>query len=260
MNHANNNTGFDNEYYLEKGEKKDSKSRGRVAAVQAEAREKKIAEQIRQLPKKMQAKLTENTIAPVANTGKTTNSHVTKTFHSRQKTMQDLLLEEYNEEILVNEDVLKEHIDETFEKRWDEHMDAMKEEERTQEEEERYQTYLGNKYLCEFPPKGMTQWDCMLLKDEIIEYEAEIAEKHKERKYCIFENGEESKAIWLEYNLTKEQYEAYKEYEENCGDLAAFYLEPDYAIHPDYEFRLKTAIKKYEDEWNAQKAREEEVH
>ena len=190
MNHANNNTGFDNVYYLEKGEKKDSKSRGRVAAVQAEAREKKIAEQICQLPKKMQAKLTENTIAPVTNTGKSKKKHVTKTFHSRQKTRQNLLLEEYNEEILVKKDVVKEHIDETFEKRWDEYIDAMEEEKRIQEEEERYQTYL---------------------------------------------------------------YEAY-------GDLAAFYLEPDYASHPDYEFRLKTAIKKYEeDEWNAQKAREE-VH
>ena len=156
MNNDNNNTGFDNnEYYIENGvekrEKKDSKSRGMIAAFQAETRERIIAEQIRKLPKKMQAKLTENTVATVTKPGKSKNKHVTKTFHSRQKTTQDLLLEEYNEEILVNEDVLKEHIDETFEKRWDEYIDAMEEEKRIQEEEERYQTYLGNKYLCDFP-------------------------------------------------------------------------------------------------------------
>jgi len=277
MNHNNainchsSNSNDDNECYIVgKGEKKDSKSRGKIAADQAEARKKKIAERISQLPKKMQAKLREDVPAAVNPPGKFKNKHVTKPFHTRQKNTQNLLLGEYEEDILAQEDATNEELDEAFEKRWDEHIQDMKEEgymSEEDEEEERYQTYLGNKYLYDFPSDDMTQWDLILLQEEIAEYEAEIAAKQKDEdereiylKYGITkEQREEYKTyereqIWLEYGLTREQYEAYKIYEKNCGDLAAFYLEPDYANYPDYEIRLKTAIKKHEDEWNAQKA------
>jgi len=298
---ASSNSGFDkNEYYVENGlakrQKKDNKSRSYIAAVQTEAREKLLAEKISLLPKKMQAKLAET--ATAVKPGKTKTKHVTKAFHNRQKITQDLLLEAYDEEILAEDDTHNEHIvevrDEAYEKHWAQYIEAMKEESLQAEEEARYQTYLGNKNLWDFPEDGMSQWDMMLLKDEIEEYEKEFAAKREESEQTwkvIYEDHKyeldycrsdwtakelqffqkkvdeyeaahginqkcEPEEIWLEYGLTKEQYEANQEYETNCGDLAAFYLEPDYANYPDYEIRLKAAIKKYEDDWNTQRAAE----
>jgi hypothetical protein len=59
-------------------------------------------------------------------------------------------------------------------------------------------------------------------------------------------------AMWLKYGLTKAQYDANREYEANCAALRAFYRELDYQSHPDYEMRLKAAIKKYEDDFDAE--------
>ena len=289
-----------NVYYVEnglaKGQKKDAKSHGKIATDQTEAREKKIAEKISQLPKKMRAKLAEN-VEIAVQPGKTKIAPNTKVFHNRQRPTQNALMEDYEDEILAEEDAHNEHIvearDEAYEKHWAQHIEAMREE-AEEELEARYQVYLGNKYLFDFPQDGMSQWDMMLLKDEIEEYEKEFAAKREESEQTwkvIYEDHKyeldycrsdwtakelqffqkkvdeyeaahginqkcEPEEIWLEYGLTKEQYEANQEYETNCGDLAAFYLEPDYANYPDYGNRLKAAIKKYEDDWNAQRAAE----
>lgn len=53
--------------------------------------------------------------------------------------------------------------------------------------------------------------------------------------------------MWLKYGFTKEQYDANLEYESNLRALEEFYRDYDYQNHPDYEMRLKSAIKKYKD-------------
>jgi len=277
---------------LAKRQKKDSKSHGKIAADQMEAREKKIAEAISQLPKKMRAKLAEN-VEIAVQPGKTKIAPNTKVFHNRQKLTQTALMDDYEDHCLAEDDAHNEAIvearDEAYEKHWAQYIEAMNEEAKEQEEA-RYQAYLDKKYLWDFPKNNMSEWDLMFLKDELDEYDAEFDAKHQEKEQTwkvIYEDHKyeleqcrsdwtakeleffqekvdeyeaahginqkcEGESIWLEYGLTKDQYEAHQEYLGNCGDLTAFYLEPDYASNPDYENRLKDAIKKYEDEWNAQ--------
>ncbi len=273
---------------LAKRQKKDNKSHGKIAANQMETREKKIAEKISQLPKKMRAKLAEN-VEIAVQPGKTKIAPNTKVFHNRQKLTQNALMEDYEDECLAEEDAHNEAVveahDQAYEKHWAQYIDAMN-------EEARYQAYLDKKYQWDFPKNNMSEWDLMFLKDELDGYEAEFDARHQENEQLwkvIYEDHKYEleqcrsdwtakeleffqekvdeyeaahginqksvpEAMWLEYGLTKEQYEAHQEYLENCGDLTAFYLEHDYASNPDYENRLKAEIKKFEDEWNAQKA------
>jgi hypothetical protein len=119
-NISNNNDGseccFDkNEFYAENGlakvYKKDRKSHSKNAANQMEERHKKIATQISQLPKKMRAKLAEQ-VAITTSPGKTKNTHVTKLFHNRnhmgQSATQEVLCDEYDEDLLAIKDAYKE--------------------------------------------------------------------------------------------------------------------------------------------------------
>jgi hypothetical protein len=82
--------------------------------------------------------------------------------------------------------------------------------------------------------------------------------EYEEERRKFFETAEEDDAykaglaMWLKYGLTKAQYDANREYEANCAALRAFYRELDYQSHPDYEMRLKAAIKKYEDDFDAE--------
>lgn len=74
----------------------------------------------------------------------------------------------------------------------------------------------------------------------------------------LHDKYERGVSMWERYGLTREQYDANREYENNLAKLGAFYQELDYASHPDYEIRLKAAIKKYEDDFDAQVLKEEE--
>jgi hypothetical protein len=280
-----------NVYYVENGlvkrQKKDNKSRSQIAMNQTETREKKIADKISQLPKKMRAKLEQTAVA--VQPGKSKIAPNTKVFHNRQKLTQDDLLGAYDEECLAEDDALNEAFDEPYKNHWTNYLEAMNEEAKNQEEE-RYQAYLEKKYLWDFPNNSMSQWDLMLLKDELQEYEAEFDAKYEESEQSwkvIYEDHKyeldhcrsdwtakeleffqekvdeyeaahginqkcEPEAMWLQYGLTKEQYEANQEYEANCRDLAAYYLEPDYASQPQYGIYLESEIKRYEDEFNQQ--------
>lgn len=285
-----------NVYYVENGlakrQKKDNKSHGKIAADQTEAREKKIAEAISQLPKKMRAKLAEN-VEIAVQPGKTKIACNTKIFYNRQKLTQNDLLGDYQEHCLAEDYAHNEIVDDAHTEAYDEHCANYSEvmnKEKTDEEEERYQAYLEKKFLCDFPSNSISQWDLMFLKDELQEYEAEFDAKHEEKEQAwkvIYEDHKyelgqcrsdwtakeleffqekvdeyetahsineklKPEAMWLEYGLTKEQYDAHQEYQANRRDLAAYYLEADYDSHPQYGIYLESEIKRYEDEFDHQ--------
>ena len=281
-----------NEYYVENGlakrQKKDSKSRGKIASDQMETRNKIIADHISQLPKKMQAKLAENAVVTDMKPGKCKNKHVTKIFHTRKNTDSGSHLGDYIEQQLAEDDARNEAYEVACEEDLIEKSNEYDNE--YDNEEERYQAYLEKKHLWDFPDYGMSQWDLMCLKDEVNAYEAELEANRKEgeqiwkviyedHKYqldhCRTEwspeelktfqikvdeyethhgiNLKSSEKMWLKYDLTKEQFDAYQEYKENCADLEAYYSEPEYANYPEYGIRLEAAIKKFKDEFDAQK-------
>jgi hypothetical protein len=264
-----------NEYYAEfglaKGQKKDSKTRNYLAAQQAQEREKKVAEHISLLPKKMQAKLQQEVVAvlaPTATTGKTKTAHATKPFYDRQnKATQAVLLDDYAEQCVAEDDA-------HHELRKDK-IDAMY----AEEEERQYQEYLEKKQIWDNSSNyDMSTWELMCLGYDIKAYETKMAEKcgneiktrtlseyeastwkvddhYNDYERAREEEDEAYKAgleMWLKYGLTKAQYDANREYESNVKALNAFYREPDYQSHPDYAIRLKAAIKKYEDDFDAE--------
>jgi len=257
-----------NEHYTEfglaKGQKKDSKARNYLAAKQSEEREKKIADHISKLPKKMQAKLAEETTTATATAvskpGKVKNTHITKIFYDRKnKASEAMLLDEYAEQCSAE--------DMAFDELREQKIDVMN----AQEEERRYQEYLEMKQTWDdYSGYGMSTWDLMRLEYDIKTYETKMNGKleeevktrtlleYEEDRRKFFETAEEDDAykaglaMWLKYGLTKAQYDANREYEANCAALRAFYRELDYQSHPDYEMRLKAAIKKYEDDFDAE--------
>jgi hypothetical protein len=252
-----------NEYYtdfgLAKGQKKDSKSHSKKALEQSEERQNKLAEQVSQLPKKLQAKLQEVVLPPTATSiGKTKNAPITKPFYNRQKkATQSMLLDDYAELCLAEDDALNEVHTEAVENMYHQEMERQLEEDET-----RYQAYLTCKFKWDFPDDNMSQWDLMRLQDEIQKYEAGLTAKTrtiseyqsdilKKKRYDM------GLAMWRKYGLTKEQYDANREYESNVAALEAFYEEPDYWNYPDYEMRLKAAIKKYEDDFEAEQKEQE---
>lgn len=252
-----------NEHYTEfglaKGQKKDAKARSFLAVKQAGERDKKVAEQVSLLPKKMQAKLKEEVVvAPIAtSTGKTKTDPATKVFHIRQKKTQAMILDDYAEDVLAEDDAQNE----AWQAKKDEADEHYNDYERAREEEEaRYQAYLVNKFKWDFPDDNMSQWEMMCLSDEIQKYEAELSTKSDQesttRTLLEYKAGDKNYqdglALWLSHGLTKAQYDANREYESNVAALNAFYLEPDYQSHPDYENRLLAAIKKFEDDFDAQ--------
>lgn len=79
--------------------------------------------------------------------------------------------------------------------------------------------------------------------------EMERQEEEEDKKIKNYQEGLE---LWLKYGLTKAQYDANREYEANVKALEEFYQEPDYWNYPDYEMRLKAAIKKFEDDFEAE--------
>jgi hypothetical protein len=112
------------------------------------------------------------------------------------------------------------------------------------------------KMLCE-------QYDEQLLDEETALEELEMDTKvimHDEIKetystpitYHEYESGV---SMWKRYGLTKDQFDAHREYEENLAKLEAYNQEPD---NPDYRMQLEAAIKKYEDDFNAQVLKEDE--
>jgi hypothetical protein len=241
------------EYGLAKGHKKDSKARNFLAEKQSEEREKKIAEQISQLPKKLQAKLAQEVLVK---TGKTKTALKTKLFYDRQnKASQAMLLDDYAEECLAEDDV-------RYELREDQ-INVM----RTEENERQYQEYLEKKNILA-TDQYLTTWELMFLERGIKAYEtkmnAKLEKEVKTRTLLEYEEDRRKKieadqeddgyqaglAMWLRYGLTKAQYDANREYEANCAALKAFYRELDYQSHPDYEMRLKAAIKKFEDDFD----------
>ena len=273
-----------NEHYTEfglaKGQKKDSKARNYLAAKQSEEREKKIADHISKLPKKMQAKLAEETTTAtttaVSKPGKVKNTHITKIFYDRKnKASEAMLLDEYAEQCSA------EHM--AFDELREQQIDAMN----ANEEERRYQEYLEMKETWdEYPGYGMSTWDLMRLEYDIKTYETKMNGKLEEEvktrtlleyeedqkkifeaetweadsHYNDYERAREEEdegykaglALWLRYGLTKKQYDDHREYEANIKALNAFYRELDYQSHPDYEMRLKAAIKKFEDDFDAE--------
>ena len=197
------------EFYLENGlasnKKKDRKSHSRKAQDQTDERLKKITETISQLPIKMQKKLEEHVNVLAAVTGKQKTRSITKTFHDRnhtgQSATQKMLCEQYDEQLLDEENVLKE-----------------------------------------------LDLDLDLDLNEI-----------KEGPYTLtLDQYESNVSMWKRYGLTKEQYNAHLEYENNLVRLNDFYKDTDHANHPDYRMRLEAAIKKFEDEYDAQVLKEEE--
>lgn len=303
-----------NEYYtdfgLAKGQKKDSKSHSKKALEQSEERQNKLAQQVSQLPKKLQAKLQEVVLPSTATSiGKTKNAPITKPFYDRQKkATQSMLLDDYDEHCLAEDDALNEVHTEAVENMYHQEMERQLE-----EDEARYQAYLTCKFKWDFPDDNMSQWDLMCLKDEIQQYEEGLRAKwqkwvdgekitisdeediEKKRSYNLdlatrlnygltiqqheYEEAERKHEadvaeleafyqeknknynlgleMWLKYGLTKEQYEANRKYESNVRALQEFYQEPDYWNYPDYEMRLKAAIKKYEDDFEAEQKEQE---
>jgi hypothetical protein len=253
-----NNSDYEkNEHYLEcgliKGRKRDSKSRGKIAVAQMEARQTKIDELVGQLPKKMKQKLAETAVVTAVTPGKSKIEPKTKLFHSRQqeKQTQDHILGHYDDQLLVEEDVVDEIYDEAYEN----YLDAMNEELK-EAEEARYQAYLEKKFLWDFPDDNMSHWELMCLKDEVQAYEAELNAKWENEKQiketvAPSEYEGEDHDLWIKYGLTKEQYHANQEYERNKQMLLAFYGEDDYANHPEYAIQLETAIQAYEAEFDA---------
>jgi hypothetical protein len=253
-----------NEYYTEygvaKGQKKDSKARSFLAAKQAQERDKKVAEQVSLLPKKMQAKLATETVFRPTATGKTKVALKTKPFYDRQnKASEAMLLDDYAEQCSAEYDAHHELREDQI--------DTM----HAQEEERQYQEYLEKKQIWDGSSDyGMSTWELMCLEYDIKAYETKMNAKlekgiktrtlseYEEERRKFFETAEEDDAykaglaMWLKYGLTKAQYDANREYEANCAALRAFYRELDYQSHPDYEMRLKAAIKKYEDDFDAE--------
>ena len=248
------------EFGLAKGQKKDAKARSFLAVKQAGERQKKVAEQVSLLPKKMQAKLKEEVVAAASTTGKTKTDPATKVFHIRQKKTQDQLLEDYEEDRLAEDDAQNE----AWKAKGDEIYEAYCEDmarEQAEDEELRYHTYLVNKSKINFPDDTISQMEIIRLSDEILKYEAEMSAKWEaDEHYNDYERAREEEdeayqkglEMWLRYGLTKAQYDANREYEANVKALNAFYRELDYQSYPDYENRLIAAIKKFEDDFDAE--------
>jgi hypothetical protein len=144
-----------------------------------------------------------------------------------------------------------------------------------EEEERQYQEYLEKKQIWDGSSDyGMSTWELMCLEYDIKAYETKMNAKlekgiktrtlseYEEDRRKFFKTAEEDDAykaglaMWLKYGLTKAQYDANREYEANCAALRAFYRELDYQSHPDYEIRLKAAIKKYEDDFDAEQRKQ----
>lgn len=290
---SNSSSCFDkNEFYSENGliqsQKKDRKSHGKIAANQTECRNKKITAQISLLPKKLQAKLSDVAIAS-SPPGKSKNINIAKLFHNRshvgQSAIQGLLCQEYDEQLLAEEDALEEALEEALKEKQEKFN-----KEEAENEEVRYQEYLAKKMLWDFPNDGMSSFEFMCLRNDIEAYEAEMNTKtltlsdddddeqigeviYKDHKYelehCRSDWGakklqwfqkevdnyerdhdinqpSEALDLWLRYGLTKEQYDANLIYNNNCAKLAAYYQDPDYASHPQYGIDLEAEIKKFE--------------
>ena len=259
LNNNNNNNEFYTENGLNKAQKKDRKSHGKNAANQTEDRLKKLAEQISLLPRKMQAKLADD-VAVATSPGKTINTHVTKLFHNRshtgQSAIQELLCQEYDEELLAEEDALEEVWNEACEKKQDKMW--KEEKERIAEHEEvRYQVYLENRRQWDFIDEGMSHFELMCLRDDVEAYEAEMnnVEAAKTRTFSEYEHDinqpSDALDLWQKYGLTKDQRDANLIYEINCAKLADYYEDPDHANHPQYGIDLEAAIKKYEHDFDA---------
>ena len=166
-----------------------------------------------------------------------------------------MLLDDYAEQCLAEDDADNE----ALKAKEDIIYEANCEEMAKEDEEARYQAYLVSKFKWNYPDESMCQWDLMRLNDEIQAYEAELNSKWEaDEHYGDYERAREDEsyknglAMWLIHGLTKAQYDANREYESNVASLNAFYQELDYQSHPDYENRLKAAIKKYEDDFDAQ--------
>lgn len=262
----NNNNEFYTENGLNKAQKKDRKSHSKNAANQTEDRLKKLAEQISLLPRKMQAKLADD-VAVATSPGKTINTHVTKLFHNRshtgQSAIQELLCQEYDDDLLAEEDALEEAWNEAREKKQDK-MRKEEDERISEHEEAQYQVYLEKKRLWDFPDDGMSSFELMCLRDDIEAYEAEMnnVEAAKTRTFSEYEydinQSSEALELWQSYGLTKDQRDANLVYEINCAKLAAYYEDPDHANHPQYGIDLEAAIKKYELDFDAKMLKDAE--
>ena len=246
-----------NEYYVENGlakrQKKDSKSRGKIASDQMETRNKIIADHISQLPKKMQAKLAENAVVTDMKPGKCKNKHVTKIFHTRKNTDSGSHLGDYIEQQLAEDDARNEAYEvaceedlieksNEYDNEYDNAYEAELEANRKEGEQIWKVIYEDHKYQLDH---CRTEWS----PEELKTFQIKVDEY--ETHHGI--NLKSSEKMWLKYDLTKEQFDAYQEYKENCADLEAYYSEPEYANYPEYGIRLEAAIKKFKDEFDAQK-------
>jgi len=226
----------------------------------------------------MQAKLAKETVTAtaVSKPGKVKNTHITKIFYDRKnKASEAMLLDDYAEQCSAE--------DMAFYELRKQKIDAMN----ADEEERRYQEYLEMKQAWDYyPGYGMSTRDLMRLEYDIKAYETKMNGKLEEevKTRTLLEYEEDQKkifeaetweadshyndyerareevdegykaglALWLKYGLTKKQYDDNREYEANVKALNAFYKELDYQSHPDYEIRLKAAIKKFEDDFDAE--------
>jgi hypothetical protein len=262
-----------NEFYEENGmiqsQKKNRKSHGKTAANQMEARQNKLTTPItNSLPvvfpltydgllqwHQNDTKATSDPIQqPVATSpGKVKNTHLTKLFYNRnhlgQSAKQELLCNEYDEELLAEEDALEEAYEVAYEKN-----EKLRQEYLDEHEEEQYQAYLEKRYLWDFPEnEDLSIWDLQCLKDDIDKYEAEMTrttEVEDISRTMTLSEYDESITLWKKYGLTKDQYDANLAYENNRAKLSAYYSDPDYANHPEYGMRLEADIKKYENDFD----------
>jgi hypothetical protein len=246
---ASNSGCFDkNEFYEENGmiraQKKDRKSHSKNAANQMEERQKKFAEQ-NSLPVDFPLTYDTKTETDQTVAGKPKNTHVTKLFHNRshlgQSAKQELLCQEYDDDLLAEEDARKEV----------------------------WQAYLDKKRILIFPEdeeelsawpelpedeECMAAWDLNCLKKDTDKYDAEMSRTTEgdgiDRTMTLSEY-DESVALWKSYGLTKDQHDANMAYENNCLKLKAYYSDPDYANYPEYGMGLEADIKKYKSDFDA---------
>jgi len=220
------------DFDLVKQQKRDSKSHSATALKQVENRQKKLSEKISQLPKKMQQKLLTEATAVVP--GKPKEKTTTKTFYTRQKISQNALVNEYDEQLLGEEDALVEDAEFRYREEFD-------------DDEETYRLiYEDCKYELEY---CRSEWDATKLQwfqKEVDDYENAHGINHNTRVYNEYTFVQVEEPELSEEEKYKENCRRLKD-DENLSSFDFLRIHQEISAYEELEIWAEAEEKEYQE-------------
>lgn len=221
---------IDNDEFLRIGRKHNNrKSHSAIAEIQSEKRNKKLAEQVELLPKKMRAKL-----LPSAGHGKQIGNKrsftiIPSTKRRNKNKSEDNALDasnQYQETIQGNEDAYAEKEEEERDKFFEQHFKLLRD-----MGEEEYQEYLGNVFDLNAHEEDMSGCQWIMINNKIESYE--LRRKKNEKELARAKE---------EFGLSEEELDAYQEHLDDLDAYRMYLEETGTYVNPEYLKSLRDDI------------------